>query len=316
MTTACEPVGPGIYAIDSQYGGKPQNDAIHLIVDEGHAAFVDTGTYFSIPNMLDALAELDLDTADVDYILLTHVHLDHAGGASGLAKLLPRAQVRVHPRGMMHVVDPTVLVAATQSVYGVDAYDRLYGSITPIDAARVAPAEDGQYIMLGKRRLDFLHTPGHALHHLCIALRDSGEVFTGDTFGLSYRATDTAAGPFIFPSTTPSQFDPLQLHTSIQRVVDLDAGSAYLTHYSKVTGIEKLAEDLHRDIDRFVEIARTSAGSPQGLEGIEQRLYEYLSKRLDLHGFAGDDAQRHRVLDGDIALNAAGLMAWASRVRS
>jgi len=310
-----ERVGAGVIAIDTEYV-RARLDASHLIVADGHAAFVDTGTHFSVPNLLAALADCDLDVDAVDYIILTHVHLDHAGGAGRLAAALPRARVLVHPRGAPHIIDPSQLVAATRGVYGDERFSREYGEIRGIPAARVDAVKDGRRVALGRRTLEFLHTPGHALHHLCILDRDTSEIFTGDTFGVSYREFDTAAGPFIFPTTSPSQFDPAQLHASIDRIVASGATIAYLTHYSRVEPIDRLSLDLHADIDAFVRIALGVAGESDRVERMIPMLFDHLSKRLDRHGFAGTAAERHAGLDGDVALNAAGLHAWLSRRRS
>jgi glyoxylase-like metal-dependent hydrolase (beta-lactamase superfamily II) len=312
MSAVFERVGAGVVAIDTEYG-RPRMDAAHLIVDGGRAAFVDAGTHYSVPNMLAALAAEDLDVEAVEYVLLTHIHLDHAGGAGELAAALPRARVLVHPRGAAHMVDPSILIAATKAVYGAEKYAELYGDIIAIPAERVASVEDGQRIKLGARTLEFVYTPGHALHHLCIVDRDAGEVFTGDTFGLSYRELDTAAGEFIFPTTSPSQFDPQQLHASITRVVEFKPTAAYLTHYSRVGRVDELALDLHADIDAFVRIAQSVAQELDRVPRMRALLFDYLSARLDAHGFSDDAAQRHAILDGDIALNAAGLHSWLSR---
>jgi glyoxylase-like metal-dependent hydrolase (beta-lactamase superfamily II) len=309
---AYERVGEGVIAIDTEYV-RPRMDASHLIVDEGRAAFVDTGTYFSVPNLLAALAAQNLGVDAVDYIILTHIHLDHAGGAGRLAAVLPRARVLVHPRGAAHIIDPTILIAATKAVYGAEKFSRVYGEIVSIPAEHVEAVQDGRRLDMGHRTLEFIHTPGHALHHLCIVDRDAAEVFTGDTFGVSYREFDTAAGEFIFATTTPSQFDPQQLHASIDRILEFKPKSAYLTHYSRVDHVDKLSLDLHSDIDTFVRFARSVADAPDRVERMESMLFDHLSARLDGHGFAGDSAQRHAVLDDDVALNAAGLHSWLSR---
>src|ERR1019366_4995105 len=209
MSDVYERVAEGIIAIDTEFV-RPRMDASHLIVEDGHAAFVDTGTFFSVPNLLGALAAQDLDVDAVDYILLTHVHLDHAGGVGRLAAALPRARVLVHPRGVSHIVDPSILAAATQAVYGEARFAQEYGQVTGVPAERIDGVEDGRRIRMGRRTLEVVYTPGHALHHLCIVDRDTAEVFTGDAFGVSYRELDTAAGEFIFPTNSPSHFDPQQ----------------------------------------------------------------------------------------------------------
>jgi glyoxylase-like metal-dependent hydrolase (beta-lactamase superfamily II) len=304
--------GRGVVVVDTHYV-RPRLDASHLIVDGGRAAFVDTGVSFSVPQLLSALEAQTLEVDAVDYIVLTHVHLDHAGGAGRLAAALPRAQVLVHPRGVRHIVDPTLLVAAAKAVYGEARFLQDYGDVIGIPAERVRAALDGDRIKVGGRTFEFLHTPGHALHHVCIVDRDAQIVFTGDTFGVSYRELDTAAGEFIFPTTSPSQFDPEQLHASIDRILTFEPQVAYLTHFGPVQRIDTLAADLHADLDAFVRIAGTFAHEPDRVRRIAASMFDHLSERLDVHGHAGGDAERHAVLDGDVALNAAGLDAWLAR---
>ena len=312
MTNVYEQVSEGVIAVDTEFI-RPRMDASHLIVDSGRAAFVDAGTSFSIPNLLEALAAQDLDVNDVDYLLLTHIHLDHAGGAGNLVAALPRARVVMHPRGAAHMIEPAVLIAATKAVYGEARFTEEYGEILPIPKERVDVAEDGRQIRIGTRTLQLIHTPGHALHHLCAVDRDRGEIFAGDSFGISYRELDSAVGEFIFPTTSPSQFDPEQLHSSIDRIMAFKPTSIYLTHYSRVGQPDKLARDLHADIDAFVGMASSVVEGPNRVERLGTRLFDYLSTRLDAQGVTADVAQRHAVLDGDVALNAAGLVAWLSR---
>jgi glyoxylase-like metal-dependent hydrolase (beta-lactamase superfamily II) len=309
------PARDGISVIDTEYL-RPNLDASHLIVDSGKAAFVDTGTHYSVPHLLEALAAQNLAVDAVEYILLTHIHLDHAGGASRLAMALPRARVLLHPRGVQHMIDPSKLIAAAKAVHGEARFHEEYGDITGIPAERVCAIDDGERIKLGSRTLEFIHTPGHALHHLCIVDRDANIVFTGDTFGVSYRELDSAGGAFIFPTTSPSQFDPEQLHASIERILSFAPRIAYLTHYGPVSNLAKLGCDLHGDIDAFVRIARRVAHHPDRVAKMIPPLFEYLSARLDTHGHAGSETERHAVLDDDISLNAAGLDAWLSRYKA
>jgi glyoxylase-like metal-dependent hydrolase (beta-lactamase superfamily II) len=215
--------------------------------------------------------------------------------------------------GVRHVIDPTVLVAAAQAVYGAARFREQHGDVRGIPAERVAAVADGERVKVGGRSFEFIHTPGHAMHHLCIVDRDSNVVFTGDTFGVSYREFDTAAGEFIFPTTTPSQFDPEQLHASINRILEFKPKTAYLTHYGPVREVQKLGLDLHTDIDEFVRIATGVADQPRRIERMAAAIFDYLSARLDDHGYSGRAQERHALLDGDIELNAAGLDAWLSR---
>jgi glyoxylase-like metal-dependent hydrolase (beta-lactamase superfamily II) len=305
-------LGDGVFAVDTEHVRR-EADASYLIVDGGRAAFVDTGTHRSVPNLLAALRALDIDVERVDYVLLTHVHLDHAGGAGALMASLPRARVVVHPRGAPHLTDPAKLLAAAKTVYGDEVFAAQFGEAVAIPAERIATVADGERLAFGPRTLEFLHTPGHTLHHICIFDRDTRELFTGDTFGVSYRDSDTAAGSFIFATTSPSQFDPEQLRASVSRLAALEPRCAYLTHYGRVEAIAKLARDLDADIDAVAHIARASAAAPDRLQRIARELFAHLSRRLQAHGFAGDETARHALLDYDVALNAAGLDAWLRR---
>jgi len=298
-----------VIAIDAQYI-RANLAAVHLIVESGRAAFVDTGTNRSVPYMLDALTEHGLTPADVDYVFLTHVHLDHAGGAGTLMQALPNAKCVVHPRGARHMIDPAKLVAASKDVYGEHSFNMLYGELLPIPAERVITVADGQRLSLGNREFEFIHTPGHANHHYCIVDRAGGAIFSGDTFGLSYRELDTDKGAFVMPITTPSQFDPDAAHKSIDRLLAYSPRAIYVTHFSRIEGLQKLAADLHEQLDGYVAIARRHARSENRTQLMVDDLYAYIAERLDRHGVRKNEAFRHTLLDGDIKLNVQGLEVW------
>lgn len=308
---AIEHFPDGIIAVDTGYV-KPRLAASHLIVRDGRAAFVDVGTTRSLPKLLAALEECAIPLEYVDYVFITHVHLDHAGGAGALMQQLPNATLVAHPRAAPHLAKPIKLVEATNDVYGEKTFRRLYGEIIPVPESRIRVVHDEERILLGGSPLEFLHTPGHALHHYCIHDREANVIFTGDTFGVSYRAFDTVKGPFIFPATTPTHFDPEQAHASIDRLIALDAEAAYLTHYSRVGNLPELGEDLHGDLVAFVEIARRCADREDRVEEIQRMMYAYLCARLDEHGFP-DDGRREEWLAMDVELNAKGLAAWLDR---
>src|SRR4051812_27752696 len=188
----------GISAVDSAYL-RPQLDAIHLIVEGGRAAVVDTGVNSSVPHVLAALRAKDIAPAQVDYVILTHIHLDHAGGAGLLLSHLPNAMLTVHPRGVRHMVDPSHLIASTEAVYGTRHMAATYGQILAVPPDRVIETPHEAAIELNGRELIFYDTPGHARHHVCVFDRKSNHVFAGDTFGLSYRELDDGDRQFIFP---------------------------------------------------------------------------------------------------------------------
>lgn len=316
MNAATPPASPrvteldyGISAIDTEYL-RPLHDASHLLVEDGRAAFVDTGTNDSVPLLLAALERKGLAPADVDYVLLTHVHLDHAGGAGRLMRALPRAKAVVHPRGARHLADPAKLVEGSTAVYGETRFRELYGEILPIEERRLTIAEDGMRLNLGARELELIHTEGHARHHYCIVDRASAGIFTGDSFGVSYREFDTAAGEFIFPTTTPVHFDPEAAHATVDRLLGYRPERLYLTHYSEVRDVERLAGDLHETLDGFVALTLEHGNRADRVPALESGLFDYLSARLDAHGYEGDEEARRALLDGDVTLNAQGLLHW------
>jgi glyoxylase-like metal-dependent hydrolase (beta-lactamase superfamily II) len=299
----------GVTAIDTEYV-RPLLDASHLIVDQGRAAFVDTGVNDSVPLLLEALQQKGIDRADVDYVFLTHVHLDHAGGAGLLMQYLPNAVAVLHPRGARHMTDPDKLVKGSEAVYGKENVRRMYGEILPIDEHRVCVVADNEELRLGQRALQCLFTEGHARHHYCLADPASAGVFTGDSFGISYRDFDTASGEFIFPTTTPVHFDPPEAHKAIDRIMEREPSRLYLTHYSRVTDLPRLADDMHRRIDDFVAIATRHATDTARTEAMQAAMFCYLENELGKHGYSADEQALHSLLDVDVALNTMGLEHW------
>lgn len=305
--------GQGIYALDAGYL-RPGLAAVHLVVQDGRVAVVDSGTRHSLPALLQALQHLGLGVESVDYVLLTHVHLDHAGGAGAFMGLCPNASLVVHPRGAPHMIDPARLVAGSIAVYGEARFRELYGEIEPITAGRVVQAPDGFELDWRGRRLVFIDTPGHARHHLCIYDAASGAVFTGDAFGLSYREFDVAGRPFVFPTTTPVQFEPEAAHASIDRILSLQPRAAYLTHFGRVEDLPRLASDLHALLDVFVEIAEAAPHDAARRHAwIVAELAALLLERLHRHGCTLPEADLRRLLVHDVELNAQGLAVWLDK---
>lgn len=302
--------GNGIHAIDSGYV-RPRMAAVHLLVENGRVALIDTGTNASLDVVSAALSELALTKESVDYICLTHVHLDHAGGAGAMMRAFPRAQLVVHPRGARHMIDPSRVVESATAVYGAAEMDRLYGEILPVDKAWVVEAPDGTALEFGGRRLRALDTPGHARHHLCFLDETTGHFFTGDTFGLSYPEFDVKGRQFVFPATTPVQFEPEAMHASIDRLMALAPGAVYLTHFGRVGDPAGAAGDLHRLIDAYVGIAirHREAGGERHTR-IRDDLARLMLDEVDAMGGTLASAQVLELLGGDIEINAQGLSVW------
>ncbi|WP_301103389.1 MBL fold metallo-hydrolase [Propionivibrio sp.] len=300
----------GIYAFDSGYV-RPLLASVHLIVENGRAAFVDTGSNESLPAALKALDQIGLSVNSVDYVILTHIHLDHAGGAGAMMQAFPHARLVVHPRGARHMADPSKLIEGASAVYGADEVRRLYGEVLPIAASRIIEATHELKIDLAGREFLCLDTPGHARHHICIVDGKSGHLFTGDTFGLSYRELDTAGRQFIFPTTTPIQFDPEALHASIDLITSYRPEAVYLTHFSQVKNVPEKALQLHRLIEAHLAIARREKKTGQERHSrIRSGLAELLLTETKLFGCPLPPADILEIFATDLDLNAQGLAVW------
>lgn len=307
------PRDPSIHVIDTGFQ-RPRFDAAYLIVENGRGAFIDCGTSRSVPALLDALGAAGLAPADVDWLILTHVHLDHAGGAGQLLRELPAARLYVHARGAPHMIEPSRLVAGATAVYGEQEMARSYGEIVPVAAERVVVARDGETLSLAGRALLCLDTPGHARHHQCVWDARSRAWFTGDAFGIAYRELDNAAGKaFVIPTSSPVQFDPQAMRASIERMLACRPEAMYLTHYGRVEGVARLAQALYAQIEAMVAIARSCAGRGDRHRCLVAALGELYRERARAHGCLLDDAGVERVLGNDIELNAQGLGCWLAR---
>ncbi len=296
--------------MDSLYERELQT-ALHAVIEQGRAAIVDAGVNRSVPHMLAALEARGVTSERVDWIVLTHVHLDHAGGAGEFALRCPNARVTVHPRGARHMMDPSRLMAATVGIYGEEATRRIYGEVRPIPRERMVETPEGATVSLAGRELLFLDAPGHARHHVVVRDGRTGHVFAGDTFGLSYRELDVDQRQFVFPTTSPSQFDPQALHRSVERIISLDPAAIYVAHFSRIRDVARLADDLHRLIDAHAELGlRHRRVGAERHRLLKDGVTEIVLSEGKRQGWAlGGDALLE-LFALDVELNAQGLGAW------
>ena len=302
--------GNGIIAFDAGYV-RPILAAIHMIVENGRVAFVDSGSNDALHNALAALEKAGLPVSAVDYVFLTHIHLDHAGGAGAMMAAFPNARLVVHPRGARHMAEPSKLVAGVKAVYGESYVERVYGEIRPIAAERIIEAPDGTEIDLAGRNLLCLDTPGHARHHICIVDKKSGGIFTGDTFGLSYRELDVEGRQFLFPTTTPTQFEPDEMRRSVERLLSFKPEAMYLTHYARLDEVDAQGSALLRRLDAIVALALAEKGvGSTRHERIREAMTEYLLREIYAHGCELPEADLLAIWETDLELNAQGLGVW------
>jgi glyoxylase-like metal-dependent hydrolase (beta-lactamase superfamily II) len=290
-------------------------DAAYLLVHEGRAAFIDTGTNHAVPRLLGALQALGLGPESVDWVIPTHVHLDHGGGVGLLMQSLPIARVLVHPRGERHLVDPRALYEGALAVYGQEEMDRSYGRLVPVDPSRILTSHEGQRVALAGRELRVADTPGHARHHHCLWDEASRGWFCGDTFGISYREFDNARGAWIQAISTPVQFEPEALRASVLRLLETSPQCMYLTHFGRVTDVPRLASLLLSQLDELVGLGLRLRHAPDRHQALRRAVLALYEGRLATHDCTLPAAQVAELLAVDLELNAQGLAIWLDKLQ-
>lgn len=303
-----EDIGHGVSCIDSQYI-RSGLASCYLIEQNGHAAFIDVGTNYTVPLLLELLEEKNISIENVDYVIPTHVHLDHAGGAGSMMQHAPNAQLIIHPRGARHMINPSRLQAGASAVYGEDEFKKHYGDLIAIDEQRVTQADDGFSINFQGRELKFIDTPGHAKHHFCIIDEDSNGIFTGDTFGVAYPELTVNEQPFIFPPSSPVDFNPQDWLNSIDKIMAAGCNRAYLTHFNKVDNLQPLAKTLR---ERVILFAKFAVQSPNAQE-LKSQIQRYFIEEVLKTGCQLSAEEITDVLSLDIDLITQGLMVWVEK---
>jgi glyoxylase-like metal-dependent hydrolase (beta-lactamase superfamily II) len=301
-----------LITIDCDYV-MPQLAAAYLRIEGQQAAFIEANTTVALPRLLAALREAGRAPEDVRYVIVTHAHLDHAGGASALMAVCPNATLLCHPRAARNLIDPAKLVASAIRVYGDDDFRRLYGTITPIAAERVRALEDGERVELGDAELRFIHTAGHAKHHFIVHDVKREVVFTGDAFGLVYPQLQRGRR-FAFPSTSPIDFDAVEAHRSVDRIVALAPRLVFPTHFGGYAEVAAIASQVRRWVD--VSQAAVEVCIAKGQVDCEAELRSVLDVQLEKEAAAAglivSPADR-ALLEFDFKLNAQGLAVVVSR---
>lgn len=303
-----QPLAQGITCIDANYVA-PGVACFYLLESEGEVAVIETGTQHSLPNLEICLQASGIAAQQVRYIIPTHVHLDHAGGAGAMMARYPQAELLIHPRGARHMADPTQLVAGAMAVYGEAVFAQLYGDVLPVDPARIVALEDGASRELGGRRLEFRHTQGHARHHLCLWDEVSRSWFSGDMFGVCYPWFRNGDDDYLLPSTTPTQFDPDAYLASLHLLDSYNPRAMLLTHSGRIAYSEDKMNALAEQVQDYRQLAQAHAAQPENLEAA---LMQYAVRRL-IEVLGCPEPQAREWLHLDIALNAQGLAHWLTQ---
>ena len=309
-----------VHTIDTLYTEREGIAAAYLIEGRDGFAFVETNTNTAVPRLLAALRERGASPEQVRYVIITHIHLDHAGGAGTLMAACPNATLLAHPRAAPHAIDPTKITKGAQAVYGEAAFAELYGEIVPVPEDRVRIMADGETLDLGARELSFLHTRGHANHHFCVHDHRASAVFTGDAFGLLYpqlQGQARGAGVVALCSTTPTDFDAEAAIASIDRIVATGVARVFPTHFGEHRELDEAADQLRAQLERYARIVDEADRSGREGDALDEHCLDetraLMREVLDAAGLAAD-ADAQTLVDLDTRLNAQGL-AFAVRKR-
>ncbi|MGH8929601.1 MAG: MBL fold metallo-hydrolase [Egibacteraceae bacterium] len=305
MTSAgIEPLSDGIHVLDTHTAGMSQVTAGYL-VDAPRPTLIECGPALTIEHVIDGLTSVGMEPDDLAFLVLSHIHLDHAGGAGDVARAFPKATVVVSEVGARHLVDPERLNTSSRRVYG-HLYDTVYGDCTPIEATRVRGVADGDRLDLGGgRRLELLYTPGHAKHHIAAFDPDTGALFVGDSVGVKLAGMTA-----IRPATPPPDFDLSLAERTLQRYRDLQPKVLCLAHYGPLD--QPPGEMLEEASSRLAAWAETTEAALQEhseLDHVVETLIARFSPDIDLPPDDPDAERRINLMSG-YKTNATGLMRY------
>lgn len=296
-------LGGGVYEIDTLLAGHSGITAAYLILAD-RPCLIEPGTAGSAPVVQRALSELGVGADDLASVVVTHIHLDHAGGVGDIAALYPQAEIVVHEKGAQHLADPSRLMRSARMVWG-DALDALFGELKPTDSARIRAVEDTGVIDLGGgRRLESHYSPGHAKHHVGLVDSGTGDLYVGDAAGIYIPETAD-----VRPATPPPDFDLDTALASLGRFRDLGPQRLLFAHYGPVTEVEDTLERSAEELRVWVDAVR--AARDQGLE-LDHAVAMVVERTKDRYAINSADldpelAAKYDVLNSP-ANNVAGIM--------
>ncbi|MGM8214842.1 MBL fold metallo-hydrolase [Bacillaceae bacterium W0354] len=284
------------------------------VLHDDELTIIETSASPSVPYLLEGLKRLNLDPKEVKHIIVTHIHLDHAGGVGLFLESCPQATVYVHPRGQRHLADPSKLIQSARLVYG-EKFDQLFDPILPVPEDRLVAMDDGESLKLGKRTLTFYDTPGHAKHHFSIYDSLSHGIFTGDTIGVLYPIDDF---DFVLPSTSPNQFDPNAMLQSLERIKRMNVEKVFFGHFGESQHPEKVYEQIQHWTPKFVQSGEKvvnefeKASVEMKVEILSHILNEMVGAYLEEHNIPRTH-DIYNYLTVDLQVCAMGIIDYASK---
>jgi glyoxylase-like metal-dependent hydrolase (beta-lactamase superfamily II) len=297
-----ETVMASIFVIDTNWVGRPRAIATALLESDGHHSLIDPGPASTLSTVREGLRSLGVSVDDLDSILLTHIHLDHAGATGSLIRENPRIAVYVHDRGAPHMSDPAKLLASAGRLWGSDL-TRLFGETLPVPAENLRILEGGETLQLGKRKMEVVYTPGHASHHVSYFDDQTGTAFVGDTGGIRIEN-----GPYILPATPPPDIDLALWDASFQTVLSRQPSRLFLTHFgyaeNPATHFAEFRERLHRWTDLAKESLTGAADESAAVRAFTERTTS------EMENFLGVEEAEHHAFTAELRLSFLGLARY------
>lgn len=307
-------LGKETYQIDIFEGGNPERTSVYLIRG-AKTALIEVGASSCTENLLSGLDSLNVSLSNIDYIILTHIHIDHAGGAGTLIKRTPNARLMVHPRGAKHLMNPTRLVEGTRTAYTVygNCFDQVFGQVEPVDKEYIYTPEEGEQLDLGKGRvLTFYYTPGHARHHMAIYDSLTRGLFCGDALGAVYKPLSRIIGrDFVIPATPPSEFDPVEGIAVCDMVGRLAPEVLYFSHFGISKNVDYILERNSELLKEVTSAARGLLSESGSVKDIEEKFWKLIS--MQIPEFSNLDLRQFIPLI-DIQLCAEGIVDYLNKV--
>lgn len=305
-------LGERLYIIDTMDLGLPERTGCYVLTENDGATLIETSASPSKPYIEKGLTALGLGLKDIKRIILTHIHLDHAGGAGLFAASCPDAKIIVHPKGIRHLANPARLIEGAKVVYG-DRFDDLFDPILPIPLDQMeALTHEEQVKLSSDRTLTFLDHPGHAKHHYGIFDSLTKGMFVGDTIGIHYKAFEDRGDPLFLPSTSPNQFDPEAMRASMVSVQSYKPERLYFGHYSMSENVNEAFRQVSLWLDLFLEATETVLKKNGNHETLVQTLSDLVYTKSSAAKLPKGHAER-QIIDLDLQVSAMGLLDYFHR---